>query len=127
MQARVLHLLDLPGFGFAKLSKAEREKLAAWTVLYVQSDRNLKMIWLLNDSRRTPQIDELALQKVAFEAGVKLQIGLTKTDKLNKNDARKMQNELATAYDVEPDDLVVAGEGFSVEPAWQRILNALDS
>jgi GTP-binding protein len=123
-KAHELFLVDLPGFGFAKLSKAEREKLAAWTVLYLTSGRPIKTVLLLNDCRRLPQVDELALQDIVFKAGLSFQVILTKADKLGKNELREMWSKIAKAYSLDLQDLILAGESFSVEEPWLKALSA---
>ena len=118
-----LLLVDLPGFGFAKLSKAEREKLAAWSVLYITSERPIKMVWLLNDCRRMPQADELAIQDITYKADLNFQVVLTKTDKVTSNQLRELREKIASAYSLRAEDLIISGQGVALDLAWQKAIS----
>ena len=65
-ELKKFHLVDLPGFGFAKFSKVKQNALSKNIVNYLTSDLPLLGILLLNDSRRTPKEDEFAIQKLCF-------------------------------------------------------------
>ena len=122
----VVELLDLPGFGFAKFSKAERSALRKKILEFVEEAEGLRCLVLLNDIRRMPEEDELALREVAFEAGVSVLIVLTKADKLGRNEAKKQTALIAKAYGLEPQDLVLAGEGVPASAFWDALMPHLE-
>lgn len=119
--SHTFHLVDLPGFGYAKFAKRKREYISRLTVEYVMHRHCLKGIFLLNDMRREPQEDELSIQALAFESEVPVSIVLTKSDKLKKQEIKKRQKEIAKAYNLEAEDLIVTGEKVSTGPLWKQI------
>ena len=120
-EENTLHLVDLPGFGYAKFAKRKREYINRLTVEYILHRHCLKGVFLLNDIRRDPQTDELSLQELAFESEVPLTIVLTKADKVKKGEIKKRSKEIAEQYHLEPEDLVITGDKYSAEPIWSRI------
>lgn len=86
-----LCLVDLPGYGFAKRSKSEREQWAAHIENYLADRENLRLLVSLIDARVGPT--ELDLQLLAFALAHELPVlaVLTKVDKLPKS---KRRNEI---------------------------------
>jgi GTP-binding protein len=79
------YLVDLPGYGFAKVSKTSREKWAKMIYSYLENRDNLMLVFLLIDSRIPPQqIDLDFIQKLAL-MGIPFVLTFTKTDKVSKN------------------------------------------
>ena len=80
------HLVDLPGYGYAKVSKKEKEKLNKIIEDYINRRKQMANLFVLIDSRHEPQnsdinfINSLGMNKVPFV------IVFTKTDKLNQRE-----------------------------------------
>ncbi|MBP8823005.1 MAG: YihA family ribosome biogenesis GTP-binding protein [Flavobacteriales bacterium] len=77
-------LADLPGYGFAKISKAER---AAWQEMirtYLRERENLQCVFLLVDVRLDPQPNDLDMIQWLGEEGIPFVILFTKSDKLKQ-------------------------------------------
>ncbi|MGB3527335.1 MAG: ribosome biogenesis GTP-binding protein YihA/YsxC [Flavobacteriales bacterium] len=77
-------LADLPGYGFAKTSKAER---ATWQVMirnYLRERENLQCVFLLVDVRHEPQQNDLDMIQWLGEEGIPFVILFTKSDKLKQ-------------------------------------------
>jgi len=121
-----IFLVDLPGFGFAKLNKDRREEISETTVRYLHERESLSIVCLLNDVRRLPEADELALRDLAFETERSLLIVLTKADKLSRNELANESKKVAAAYGLEVADLVVTGDKLAIEPLWERIVSLLE-
>lgn len=117
-----LHLVDLPGFGYAKFAKKKREYISRLTVEYILHRHCLNGVLLLNDIRRNPEEDELAIQELTGESETPLLIVLTKADKVKKNEIKKRQKEISKSYRLEPEDLLIAGDKIGVGPLWTQIL-----
>lgn len=82
------YLVDLPGYGYAKVSKSER---AAWGPLisgYIDQRPNLGIFLLLMDIRRDPAQEELDLLSWVRDRGIQPLLALTKADKLSRNRRR---------------------------------------
>lgn len=112
---------DLPGFGYAKFAKSKREALAELCVEYIVERRQLIAVALLNDCRRGPAEEELAVRDLAQDAGRHLLIVATKLDKLKRSQHEKELARLAASYGLEAEDLVLSGEGVGTEQFWNRI------
>ena len=120
-----LMLVDLPGFGYAKFSKVERERLSKLTLDYISGRNNLNIICLLNDCRRKPEDDELAIRKVAYELDKRLLVIVTKIDKLNQKERHANIKSIAAAYNLSESDLILTGEKTPPYQLWQRFLTLL--
>ncbi len=79
------YLVDLPGYGYAKISKSERVKLADMIKHYINGSADLVNLFVLLDSRHDIQRIDLAFINTLGEAGVPFSIVYTKCDKLGVN------------------------------------------
>jgi GTP-binding protein len=121
-----LLLADLPGYGFARYSKAKREKLAGLTLNYLSQRESLRVICLLNDCRRDPEGDELVIRDLAFEHEKHLLVVVTKMDKLKSSERQKRLNAIASGYGLQSADLVPSGNDIPADELWARIGVLLD-
>ncbi len=83
-------LVDLPGYGYAKRSKSERDVWAELISQYLENTKELKLLLLLIDSRIPPQQLDKDMLAFAVHVGLEVQPVLTKCDKVK-------QKEIATA------------------------------
>lgn len=80
------YLVDLPGYGFAQVPKAEREKWEKFIRKYLAKRENLYCIFVLVDSRHEPQKNDLTFMQWLGENDIPFVIVFTKTDKLGKKE-----------------------------------------
>ncbi len=78
------YLVDLPGYGFAKRSKTERVKLENMITSYILQRHQLTNLFLLIDSRHTPQQVDLEFMQWLGESNIPFSIVFTKADKLSR-------------------------------------------
>jgi GTP-binding protein len=78
------YLVDLPGYGFAHVSKTERQKWEQFIRKYLLRRANLYCIFVLIDSRHEPQKIDLEFMQWLGETEIPFVIIFTKTDKLSK-------------------------------------------
>ncbi len=78
------YLVDLPGYGYAKVSKSAREKFQAYIVDYILKRENLYCLFVLIDCRHEPQKIDLEFITWLGEKEVPFAIIFTKGDKLGK-------------------------------------------
>ncbi len=78
------YLVDLPGYGYARCSRQEREKWARLIQDYLPDNPNLVAVVLLLDSRIPPQNLDLDLARYVSSLGVEILPVLTKADKCNQ-------------------------------------------
>jgi GTP-binding protein len=81
--------VDLPGYGFAKVSKTEREAWEKMIHEYLSKRENLLCIFVLVDSRLEPQAIDLEFMLWLGEQGLPFVIVFTKTDKLSTTQLSK--------------------------------------
>lgn len=108
-------LVDLPGYGYARISK---ERRAEWQPLiegYLQGSQVLRGVVLLLDARRDPSDDDLSMLEFLAELGVPTIVVATKVDKLKKAERAERMSELAKRAGMAENDVVafssVTGEG----------------
>jgi len=82
-------LVDLPGYGYAKVGKKERSSFSAAVAGYLQHRPNLLGTFVLIDSRLGPQKLDLEFLHWMVGSGLPFVIAFTKTDKLTPAEARK--------------------------------------
>ncbi|MFP4445210.1 MAG: ribosome biogenesis GTP-binding protein YihA/YsxC [Desulfosudaceae bacterium] len=102
-----LLLVDLPGYGYAKVSQQERKKWGPMVETYLAGRQSLKGVILLIDLRRTPRDEELQIRDWLTHYQIPLLIVLTKADKLKKTAQQKQRQAIAESLGVAPELLVL--------------------
>lgn len=96
-----IHIVDLPGYGYAKVAKAEKRRWAGLIEGYLQADRDLELVFQLVDFRHPTTEDDIHMINFLIDSEIPFVIVLTKADKLKKTqrEARieALQNELPCA------------------------------
>lgn len=82
-------LVDLPGYGYASVSKSTRQGFGKMIENYVLKRENLYCLFILLDSRLEPQKNDLAFIEWAGSKNVAVALVFTKTDKLKSNELQK--------------------------------------
>lgn len=85
-----LHLVDLPGYGYAKASKTDIAKWTALTRAFLRGRAELRRVFVLIDSRHGLKPNDFELFDMLDEAAVTYQLILTKIDKLKKGELAKV-------------------------------------
>ena len=87
--------VDLPGYGYAKVAKSEKERWAALLNGYFAQDRQLRLVLQLVDMRHKPTADDLQMIDFLQSGRYPFAVVCTKSDKLNKSETAA-QTELFT-------------------------------
>jgi len=87
-------LVDLPGYGYAKVSKAEKERWARLVEGYLSAERNIKLIVQIIDIRHKPTKDDYDMLSFLYNSNAPFVIALTKKDKLKKTAYEKRIDEV---------------------------------
>ena len=90
-----LMLVDLPGYGFARASKAQSEQWAALIFEYLRGRPNLRRVVLLIDSRRGLLSNDTEVMTLLDRAAVSYQLVLTKSDKLKSDELAQVISRVA--------------------------------
>jgi GTP-binding protein len=91
------YIVDLPGYGFAKVSQSSRRRWEQMIENYLRKRENLSMVFVLIDSRHSPQKIDLEFLENLKKWGVPCSIIFTKTDKENQRVVSKNINDFSTA------------------------------
>ncbi|MDD7305314.1 MAG: ribosome biogenesis GTP-binding protein YihA/YsxC [Peptoniphilaceae bacterium] len=123
-------LVDLPGYGFAKVSKKEKEKWARLINEYLSTRENLKEIFLLVDIRHQPTDLDKQMYDYIIESGFTGFVIATKYDKIGKS---KLHNNLKIIQDklqIEDEGLIFAYSSetkHNKDVLWEQVQVILDN
>lgn len=122
-----IRLVDLPGYGFAKVSKKVRAGWRTMVESYLASRDTLRGVVVILDIRREPKDEDLMLLDYLKAHGIPIIIAVTKADKLSGNKRRARLSKLLprlTMYDPEPTP-VSAMTGLGKDKMWERLLGLI--
>ena len=96
-----IYIVDLPGYFYDKVSKAEKQRWSSLIEGYLQADRQLDLVFQLVDFRHPPTADDVLMINFLIDSEIPFVVVLTKADKLKKTQRaerlEKLQNELPCA------------------------------
>jgi GTP-binding protein len=119
------HLVDVPGYGFAKGSKTDRAQLFQLIHGYLNISALLKLAVVIVDSRIGPTEDDIGMMEYLHEANIPFVIVANKVDKLSKTELAKSLADIRTRFSeapVIPHSLVTGvGRGELYDLILQRI------
>ncbi len=102
-----VRIVDLPGYGYAKVAKGEKRRWAEMMEGYFQSPRNIKLVVQLVDMRHKPSEDDYIMMRFLKEAGLPFIVAATKSDKLNKTQYKERVEGLRNELSEFGDELVI--------------------
>jgi len=126
-------LVDLPGYGYARISKERRAEWRPLIESYLKSTNQLRGVVQLLDSRHDPTPDDLQMLDYLGDIGVPTIIVLTKIDELTAKERQRQRAQIAGAAGVDDDqtiafsattgegrnELAEAIEGLLAQPSWR--------
>ncbi|WP_226063647.1 ribosome biogenesis GTP-binding protein YihA/YsxC [Kaistella polysaccharea] len=108
------YLTDLPGYGYARVSKSLRKDFENLIINYILNRKNLVNLFVLIDSRHTPQKIDIEFIEWCGESGIPFSIVFTKVDKLKPNvvigNVEKYKEELLKTWEDLPEIYVTSAE-----------------
>jgi GTP-binding protein len=99
--------VDLPGYGYAKVSKKVRQTWGKMIETYLSTRQNLQGLVLLIDIRRGPEKEEFELIDWLIKAGIDIIIVFTKADKLSKPKQQKALAPSLNKLSLEKEDIIL--------------------
>jgi GTP-binding protein len=102
------HIVDLPGYGYAKVPKSIARTWGDLVRGYLDNAQDLKVIFLLLDSRREPSEQDLQMHEWARSERFDERIVMTKSDKLSNNQLAVRRKEIAGALKIDEGALIPA-------------------
>lgn len=100
------HLVDLPGYGFAKVDKAEKLRWGDMMQGYFDRTRELKIVLQLVDIRHEPTRDDVDMVAFLRAGGFPFQVIATKADKISRGAWMKYTAPICRALQVQPWELI---------------------
>lgn len=91
-----IYIVDLPGYGYAKVSKSEKQRWSGLIEGYLQSDRQLDLVFQLVDFRHPPTADDILMINFLIDSEIPFVVVLTKADKLKKTQRQNRLESLKT-------------------------------
>lgn len=113
-----LRIVDLPGYGYAKVGKGERESWRTLVETYITGSQTLRLCLVLVDARRGPEEEEGQLIEWLDALGIAHRLVATKIDKLTAGERGLLKKK-------QPGILPVSGlTGDGVDRVWKAVLAA---
>lgn len=104
---RELYFVDLPGYGYAKVSEEIKEKWGKMIERYLQGSKMLRAVFLLIDIRHTPSANDKLMYEWILHQNYKPIIIATKLDKIKRSQIQKQLKEVRQGLSVEPGTIVI--------------------
>lgn len=89
-----IRFVDLPGYGYAKVSFEEKERWSELMESYFNSGRNIKLVIQLVDMRHPVTKDDISMMDFMSHYGIRFAVVATKSDKLNKTEYNSRKEAL---------------------------------
>jgi len=120
---RAMHFCDLPGYGFAKVPKAERDRWAGMIEEYLRERDALLATVLIVDARHEAQASDIEALGFLAAQGRRVLVAATKMDKLSKSHRHDAARLIAHGLGVARDDVVPfsAIEGTGSDALWTQV------
>ncbi len=118
--------VDLPGYGYAKVSKEVRKQWGPMVEAYITTRKNLKMVVVILDIRHPPTTDDLNLIGWLLLKNIPHLIVLTKADKLKRHKQNQQRKKIAEIIGLDENKIFLfsAKTGEGRDELWQRIDSA---
>ena len=119
-----LYFVDLPGYGYAKVSKAESAKWGEMVDGYLQDRPQLKHIFLLMDIRHEPSTGDKQIHEWCVHYNLPFTIVATKSDKIKKSQVQKHLAVIRKALGIDTPPLPFSSESWDGREALWEIIDA---
>ncbi len=101
-------IVDLPGYGYARVSRSESESWGKMMERYLENRPNLLKVVQLVDCRHEPSAQDLQMYEYLKYYGLAGLVVATKADKLSKNELNKNLSLIRKSLSLEKDDILIA-------------------
>ncbi|EDH0745505.1 YihA family ribosome biogenesis GTP-binding protein [Listeria monocytogenes] len=124
-----LFFVDVPGYGFAKVSKTEREKWGVMIETYITSREQLRGVIQIVDLRHKPTEDDRMMYEFLKYYDIPVIVIATKVDKIPRSKWQKNAKIVRETLDFDPDDKFVLFSSetkMGKDEAWQFIKEGME-
>ncbi len=125
MVNNALSVVDLPGYGFARVPEPVRRYWGKMIEGYFGSRTTLRAVVVIMDLRRGIEDDDMQLIEALPHFGIQPILAFTKGDKFKRNARKNRVHELAEEIGARPQDIIVtsASKKFGLDVLWKRIID----
>jgi GTP-binding protein len=119
-----LYFADLPGYGFARVSKAEKASWGEMIEIYLNSRKQLQLILMLVDIRHTPTEDDRIMYDWLLDRDQPRLLVATKLDKISRGQVPKQLQNIHATLAINPKDTLIpfsAVTGQGRDEVWNQI------
>src|SRR5690625_4874421 len=120
----LFYFVDVPGYGYAKVSKQEREKWGRMMEKYFETREQLKLVVLIVDIRHQPTKEDIQMVQYITYLEIPLLIIATKLDKLSKSQSQKHIKQMKAFFAGQNELTIIpfsAETGVNKELVWKEI------
>ena len=123
------YFVDIPGYGYAKVSKAEQRGWGPLIEHYLNSTPFISVIFVLIDIRREPTANDRELIEWLSHQELPFRILLTKSDKLSKNKVINQHSRIAQALGLDKSEIIAtsAVNAKGIKDVWSLIKTAFEA
>lgn len=125
----ILYFVDLPGYGYAKVSKVEKASWGKLADTYLTSRAQLKLVIMLVDIRHTPTKDDVTMYRWIVESSLPHIIACTKSDKISRSELNRRLEDIRKTLDIVPNARLIpfsAEKRLGMEEMWSEIESILN-
>ncbi|MBR6275023.1 MAG: YihA family ribosome biogenesis GTP-binding protein [Lachnospiraceae bacterium] len=125
-----LLFVDLPGYGYAKVSQEIKAKWGKMIEKYLNSSKQLKLVFLLVDIRHEPNANDKQMYEWVRNAGLEPVVIATKADKINRSQLQKQLKIVKQGLELDKETVLVPFSSVTkagVEDIWRLIEEKLSS
>ena len=121
-------LADLPGYGFARVSKGEKEKWAKTLDSFFKDKGNIAHVFMLADSRHDPTEDDVQMMEFLHYHTLPFTVVLTKADKLSRMKLKEHIKAIAADLYLTPNNMIAtsAETGYGKEDVLRKLRQIID-
>lgn len=123
-------LVDVPGYGYAKVSNSIKESFADMIDTYLRDRELLRGLILIVDYRHKPTRDDIQMYQYAKYYQIPVIVVATKEDKLKRNDLKKNEKRIKETLDFQKGDMFVRFSSLNkvgIDELWQDIFKLCDN
>ncbi|MGG0720419.1 ribosome biogenesis GTP-binding protein YihA/YsxC [Robertmurraya massiliosenegalensis] len=125
----IIHFVDVPGYGYAKVSKKEREAWGKMIETYLTTREQLRAVLLILDLRHPPTSDDIMMYNFLKHYDIPCIVIATKADKIPKSKWQKHFNVTKETLDLDPEDTIIlfsSETGKGKDEAWAAIKSYME-
>lgn len=102
-----MYFVDVPGYGYAVRSKAQRDDFGKYIENYLYNNQNLKVAFLLVDTKVGPTSDDIIMYDFLKHLNLNVKVIATKSDKVGNTKLRSHRNDIIKKLNISENDLFI--------------------